>query len=214
MAAGDITKELRDRIRTLLGKTAVQGLSDADIYLHLNRAAWDLGWRLADAAMPETFKHVTGSMSASAIALPADFWRERTLYIGTGLVAARWWPLSRLDQLEDSTAKIPSETEPYAYLWPATEGGSAQINVLVGDPASTLTYSFYYQRRPPAMSASVDPVFNTVTCDALVQFAVARFRAGNKDYPEAARVRKQYRQMVAVTNSRFAPGRHHEGVPG
>jgi len=217
MAAGDITKAMRDRVRATLGEYSQQGVGDAEIYLHMNRAGYDVGWRLADAAIPEMTKRATGSMTSNQITLPSDFWRERVVYIGSALVMAKWWPISQLDALygiqgSTSTVHVPSATEPYAYIWPAAESAAVKINVL--GPAATATYELYYQIKPTDMSASVDPVYSTTTCDAIVMFTVARFREQAKNFPESERVFRQYREKCMVTNSRFAPGKRYEGAPG
>ncbi len=213
MPVGDISKALKSRVRAILGQPSKQGVEDAWIYLHLNRAQYDLGWRLCDAAMPELTAVATGNMTASAIALPSDFWRERELYVGAEGVRARRWPVSQLDALATNVHITPSADMPFYYIWD-TGAGTVKLLVDIGSPTSTAAYELFYVKCPTAMSDTSDPVWSEECCDLLVMFAVARFRESAREYQEAERVWRAYRDAIAVVNSRHEDGTLYEGTPG
>ena len=212
--AGEITEALRDRVRSRLGQVSKQGLLAEHIYSHMNRGQSDMAWRLNDGAMLELTKQASGNLSSSRVSLPADFLRERIVMVGATDIVARRPNISELDALDDNTLFVPSATNPFYYIWHNETADEVMLLVDVSDAASTLAYKLNYVAKPTDVSESVDPDFATNLHNLIVDFAVMRGRQMAKDYAEAKRVWNDYQDQIRIINSRFEPGRRHEGVPG
>jgi hypothetical protein len=211
--AGDISQALKDRVRSVLGQPSKQGVLDEHIYLFLNRAQYDLGWRVAEGAMRCLAQLKSDDMAASAIALPEDFWREQQVYVGADVVRAARWPVTQLDALDTVSQFAPAAENPFYYVWDDGEG-DVQILVRIGDDDSTDPYDLFYIGTPPSLSGSADPVWPSDLCDLLVMYAVYRFRQVAQQWEEAERVFRAYVDGVVAVNSRYAPGPLEEGAPG
>ena len=195
MAAGDVSKAILAELRRGLGQRATLGLLDQEGYDALNYAQYDLGHRLVDAAMPEATSIVTSTLTASKVALPADFWRERLVLVGTK--HARQWPLGEL-VLGTVQASL---TDPMYYLWGTT--GVGYLFCEVNDPASAAAYTLYYVKQPTAMSDSTDPVCRASLYDLLVSCALWQSLKVLKRYGEAAAEFQNYLLGVAQVNARY-----------
>jgi len=214
MATGDVSKALRDRVRQRVGQASQDGLLPEDIYAFLNRAQYDLGWRLHDAAMPEMTDIASGNLTASRVALPADFWRERTVDVGATNVVATRWNITELDALDDNTLLTPSAANPYYYIWEQAADGATRLLVDVSDAASTLAYRIRYLKNPTDMSDTADPLYKSNKHSMLVEFAVMMYHQMKLNDGERGRSWQQYLAQIIAINTRYMPGYLFQGVPG
>lgn len=172
MAAGDVSKALRDRVRAYLGQVSQEGILSADIYKFLNRAQHNLVRRLNDNAMPEMLEVVSGTLTNSRVALPSDFVRERFVEFGASDIRARRWNISELDALDNNTLTVPSSTNPYYYIWYDATDAALRLQMEVGSPTSSGGYKFHYVKQPTDMSDSADPILRSDKHHLLIYYAL------------------------------------------
>ncbi len=208
MAAGDITKELEARVRSRTGLRSQQGVLSVHIYAFLSRACHDLMLRLHDAAITEMQGVATGNLSASKAALPADFLRDRQLFIGTGanMVQARRIGLMDLDSIETDVLMVASTSNPYYWIWHNESAGAPRLIVEMNAPSSTSAYSLYYMKRPSAVDEETDPDLAADKHNLLVDYAVRRVLQMEWREDEAAEVWKRYIESIVAINSRYRAG--------
>lgn len=217
MAAGDISKALRDRVRAHLGEPSQEGILSSDIYAFLNLAQHNVVRRLNDNAMPEMCAIATGSLSSSMAALPATFVRERFVEIGATNIRARRWDISELDALDNNTLTEPSSSNPYYFIWYSTGAAGLRLQVDVGLPTSTLGYRLHYVKQPTDMSDSVDPVLSAEKHGLLVSYALWLAWHQLEEPKEAERQWAEYVKQVNRINSRHSRRtgrRRNEAQPG
>lgn len=213
MAAGDITKILRDNVRVRVGEPSKTGILDAQVLAYLNAAQDDLLIRVDNGALGSVSETDTGNLTAAAepchtgavsVALPADFVRE--IIVMYDDIQAKLVEVSELDQLDDSYHRAPSTTNPYYYIW------NELLYVEAGTTAQT-AYSLYHINRPAVLTLTVDPTISDEFFGMMEDFAVARCREQTGDYDEKRRILEQYKNRCIVLNSRWgAPV--YEGEPG
>jgi len=216
MAAGDLSDALRDRVRQRVGQSSQSGLLDEDIFAFLNRAQYDLGWRLHDAAMPELTEVASGSLTASRVALPTDFWREVTVDIGTGSSRQTCvrWPVTQLDALDNNTLLTPSTSSPYYFIWYQATDGALRLIIDLGNAASTSAYQLRYVKLPTTMTTDVDPLYKSDKYGMIVDFACMMYHQMKGNDAQRARLWQQYIAQIITVNTRYMPGTLHEGKPG
>ena len=171
MAAGDVSKALRDRVRAYLGQVSQEGILSVDIYKFLNRAQHNLVRRLNDNAMPEMLEVASGNLTASRAALPADFVRERFVEFGASDIRAERWNISELDALDNNTFTVPSTTNPYYYVWYDASDAALRLQMDVG-ASSTGAYKLHYVKQPTDMSDAADPILRSDKHHLLIYYAL------------------------------------------
>jgi len=191
-----------------VGETAISGLLDAEILSQLNRAQYDLGWRLADGAMPGLTVRAAGVLVTSRLALPAAFWRERTLKIGD--YYAQRWNVSELDELTSMAA--PTTSNVFYYIWHHTD--APYIIVELGDADSAAAYVLHYIKYPTTVTTDIDPDFRVGVHHLLEDFTVVECLKLRRRPGEAEAIFANYLADIRMINSRYQEGKPYEGEPG
>jgi len=172
MAAGDVTDGLVDLVRAHLGQASQAGMLTVDILKFLNMGQAAVVRRLNDNAMPELCAVVSGTLTASRVAFPADFMRERFVEFGATDIWARRWNITELDALDNNTLTAPSLTTPYQYTWKNVTDNALRLHIAVAAPTSTGAYKLHYVKQPADMTTDVDPVIGRDKHGLLVEFAL------------------------------------------
>lgn len=209
MAAGDISQALLARVRSRFGTGATYGLTDDEVYHHLNRGQLDLMWRMNPALLDCYTASASGSLVSSRFAIPSDFWRERLLLVGG--VKAKRLEITELGSLGPMNA---AADQPYYYIWYNATDGAIKFHVEIGDAASTAAYVLYYLKSPAGITSSVDPLLPASLQDLLVEFAISRVYANQREYQAAGQAMERYLQRCTRLNTRYLTGEWHEGPPG
>jgi|GEM_PF-5036250 len=211
------TATLIGRVRYATGQASQQAFTDDAIVGHLNRAQEFLLWTLMVGAMPEMTETVTGSLSSSRVALPADFAYEQAVEVGSTLVTARPIAITELDAVDNS--RIPqwaaSLEQPWYYIWKNATDGAVRLHILVGDDDADDAYALRYVKKPAELAATgSDPVWNERACDLLVEFAAMRVNENIGNHAEKRRRMQNITNRIALINSRFVrEGTRHEVRP-
>ena len=209
MAAGDVTKALRNAVRARIGPASTLGFTDAQIYSYLSYSQHDIAWRVPDAALNELTSVASGNLAGSSFTVPTDFLRERLVKVGTtGVVAGR---VSVAEQ-KSISALEPTATNPFYYLW--YDGSTVKFRLFVGNDVSTLAYTLMYVAAPTAVDASTDPLLNTGLHGLMVQFAVRRCRELRGEYDLAQVELAAYLASVSVVAFRYGHTKRNDGAPG
>jgi len=213
MAAGDITKALRDNVRVRAGEASQDGILDAQIIAYMNAAVDDILIRVDNGPLSSCSATATGNLTEAAepchtgavsVALPADFVREITLLYGDE--QAQLIEVSRLDEIDNNAHRAPTTTNVYYYIWDGSIFAEAGT-------VATKAYSLYYIQRPAVMSLTVDPTISGEFYGLIEDFAVAKCREQVGQYDEKQRILAHYSARCTVLNSRWgAPV--YEGSPG
>jgi len=213
MAAGDITKELRDNVRVRVGEASQSGILDAQIVAYMNAAMDDLLIRVDNAPFSSCTATDTGNLTEAAepchtgavsATLPTDFIREITVFYVDE--QANLIEVSRLDEIDNSSHREPSATNVYYYIWDGSLFAEAGA-------VTTKAYTLHYIQRPTEMSLTVDPTVSDEFHGLIEDFAVARCREQLGQFEEKQRILQHYSNRCLVLNSRWkAPA--YEGMPG
>jgi hypothetical protein len=198
---GDVTAALLAQVRIQVGLAAVSGVTDQEVYDHLQRAQLDLMWRLHDGWLDTQLRLATGTVSSSAISIPTDFFRERKVTVGG--VAATRWDVRRLGALPTASA-----SNPFYWFWQGAFG------VSVGDIAATPAYGVYYLGLPDAVGVTTDPELSPALYELLVDFACIRVLEGRQQWARAQTLYARYLAQVGALNGRFGGGIPFDGEPG
>lgn len=203
---GAITAALVARIRERAGEYSTNGYSDANIYDQIRRGQLEIGWRLVEAALFELSAQDTGSLAASLIDVPEDFWRLQRLLIGGK--AAKPLPVADL-ALWDGYA---SDADPYYYFTADASTGAPQIMVLCD--TATAAYALDYLKIPTNVDATTDPALGLPLHDLLVDFALAELLKTRQRWDEARAVEQDLEARLARINARFGGAVPKAGPPG
>ena len=202
MAAGDTTKALTAEVRTLFDEASAFLMADMEIYTALSDAQNEyvnniLSQYKAKAlvnpseSLPQVLRvlyaNPVSGISASSINVPTDFLFDIGLTGTSGLLSV--YPLykkelSRALQFERNNSLLNND----AYYWI----DNSKINFSL----SLSTYTFNYLSKPPAMTASVDPVIPAFTYAALVQYAYADCLTKDQRAQEAVQAYQKFLQMI------------------
>lgn len=191
--------ELLTMVRARIGETEALDRLDSDIYTWLTEAQADLASRsLPDAALLGCTDIWDGVFVPGTYDydLPTDFLRDR--YVEVGTYPARRIDLSQLDSLVFNNYWIAAGTRPkYALV-----GGGIRFFTNNVTPA-VLTFKVFYVKRPPTITATVQPLVHETLHGLLVDWAVARAREQVRQFEESARQFAHYNQRVEVVTQRY-----------
>jgi len=211
MAAGDRTKRMIGRVRSLVGEPSEQGFLDSEILLFLNEAQLDLCLQVNDAALYalQEIAHSPLTLDNEPYELPSNFMRERVL-VYKRVMAIRW-DVFRLDAL-DSTGNVyhqPTESDPppHWYLW------DNKLYIEAGTKTAG-NYHLYYYKLPTTMSVKVDPSLPMEFDGLMVLFGVMRIREKQGHIAESERLWNEYLERCEIINSRYTGREPFDGVPG
>ena len=233
--AGEVSRIMKQRIRRRVDDLNGDVFDDAEIYLWLSEAQRDIATRMPDITLPhlcvtkywgDTSNPLTEG--DSTYALPNDFMRERGLkYTRDADKWARRLALRDLPRIVDSLEAAPSDTNPYYWLW------NGQINLEVGEVASTDAFTFYYVKYPADYAVSVstsgtesldaesgaiaddtDPTISRMYFRAMEEFAVSRCMEVRRNLEAANYFMGIYEKLLAEIKARYViPGDPADDFP-
>ena len=196
-------------VRSRLGDPGKVTWTDAALYAYLSEGQRHLANHLCDAALWPLFA-VASSLVVVAqtnYALPSDFLRERLVMYKT--LYARRWTLAEEDALRDNPQSLPSETNPFYYLW----HGDIWFPRIVPTQAGSEYVDLWYLKATGAIDGSTEPVLPLVYHNTIETFAVGRALEQQRMYDEAKVERAHVLEEVLEINSRYSGKPAYDGIP-